>query len=261
MNIQNELIELIRKGNVTLFAGAGLSIGAGLPGWPGLIHPLALDISAHWPNDVTDLTTDHLLNAVQYYENRHGRNVLIHHLRDMLDKPSVQPTSVHRLIASQPFRVIFSTNYDNLIEQALRQVGQRFNLIVNDIEIAFFNEDCIQIVKLCGDLQRPDSIVLTKRDFSTYLETHRRLAERLRTTLESKTALFLGYSLQDPFFNQIWDNIGLDFGKYRRMGYAVLFDARSLEIDDLQRRGIHVINLDTNGKDKTQLLLDWLSLI
>jgi tetratricopeptide (TPR) repeat protein len=111
----------------------------------------------------------------------------------------------------------------------------------------------------CGDLTRPDSIVLAQRDFNTYFAGRPRLAERLRTTLESKTALFLGYSLQDPFFNQIWDNIGLDFGAHRRMGYAVMFDVPPLEADDLRQRSIHMINLATGpGSDRTQLLETWL---
>ena len=72
------------------------------------------------------------------------------------------------------------------------------------------------------------------------------------------TALFLGYSLQDPFFNQIWDNIGLDFGALRRCGYAVLFDGDPLDVDDLRSRGIQVINLKTNGRNKSAVLEDWL---
>lgn len=154
---------------------------------------------------------------------------------------------------------IFTTNYDDFIERALRAVKRRPNIIVSESELAFWSEDQVQVIKLCGDLNRPESIVLTKQDFNTYAETHRRLGERLRTTLEAKTALFLGYSLPDPFFNQIWDNIGLNLGRNRRMGYAVLFDAQSLEVDDLRQRGIHVINLETHGRDRTELLLAWLS--
>jgi hypothetical protein len=114
------------------------------------------------------------------------------------------------------------------------------------------------VVKICGDLQRPDSIVLTKQDFNTYIDTHRRLADQLRSAFETKNALFLGYSLQDPFFNQIWDSIGLNQGTHRRRGYATLFDPTLLEIEDWQRRGIHIINLETRGRDRTHLLLNWL---
>lgn len=253
-----ELLESLQSYDVVLFLGAGLSIGAGLPGWANLIRPLAQTVGARWPTDEADLTTDHLLTAAQHYENQRGRHALIQHMRDMLDTTGIQLTPVHRLVASLPVRVIFTTNYDDLIERAWGQTGQRPNVIISEPELAFWSEERVKIVKLCGDLHRPESIIITRRDFNTYFATRSRLAERLRTTLESKTALFLGYSLQDPFFNQIWDHIGLDFGRLRRWSYAVLFDADALETDDLRQRGIHVINLEIRDRDCTVLLTEWL---
>lgn len=253
------LATLVSKRNATVFVGAGLSIGAGLPGWAALVRPLARSVGYRLPTDDELITTDHLLSAAQFYENQHGRQELIQRLRDALDTTLVQPTAVHHLVASLPIHTWYTTNYDDLIERALRAAGKRPNSIVTGLELAFWSKDQTQLIKLCGDLQRPESIVLTKHDFTTYNETHRRLVERLRTTLEAQTALFLGYSLQDPFFNQIWDNIGLDFGRMRRIGYAVLFDAQPLESDDLRQRGIHVIDLETKGRDRTTLLLEWLN--
>lgn len=199
-----------------------------------------------------------MLTVTQYYENQRGRNALISHLRKALDNTGVQPTSVHRLITSLPVRTIFTTNYDNLIEQSLRQVGRHPNVIVDESALPFWREDSVQVVKLCGDLTRPSRIVITQCDFNTYFATHHCLAERLRTTLESRIALFLGYSLRDPFFNQIWDKIGLDFGTLRRWGHAILFDADPLDVDNLRHQGIQVINLEAEGRDKSAVLEEWL---
>jgi hypothetical protein len=257
--LSTELSNLLKRGDVTVFIGAGISIGAGLPGWGALIRPLAQSVGYRLPTEDEFTTADLFLTAAQHYENQRGRQALIQNLRDTLDTTRIRPTSVHQLIASLPVKIFFTTNYDDFIEQALREISRRPNVIVSESELAFWSEDRAQIIKLCGDLNRPESIILTKRDFNTYIETHRRLVERLRTTLEAKTALFLGYSLQDPFFNQIWDNIGLDLGRSRRMGYAVLFDAQTLEVDDLRQRGIHVINLETRGRERTELLMIWLS--
>jgi len=253
-----ELLESLQNGDSVLFLGAGLSVSAGLPGWVNLVRPLAQSTGSRWTASETDLTTGHLLSAIQYYENQRGRNALLRYLRESLDTIDIHPTRTHHLIASLPGSVIFTTNYDNLIEQTLRQLDKRFDVIVEESDLAFWREGSIQVVKLCGDLSRPTSVMITQRDFNTYFTTHPRLAERLRTLLESKTALFLGYSLQDPFFNQIWDNIGLDFGSLRRRGYVVLFDAGPLEVDDLERRNIQVINLDTTNRSKTEVLEEWL---
>jgi N-acetylmuramoyl-L-alanine amidase len=256
--VSAELRESFQRNEVALFIGAGLSMGASLPGWIELIRPLAQSVGSRWPDNESDLTTNHLLIATQHYENRQGRHALISHLCGALDTSGMQPTSVHEFMALLPVRIIFTTNYDNLIEQALRQAGKHPTVIVEESELAFWREDSVNLVKLCGDLDRPASIVITQRDFNTYFPSHPRLAERLRATLEIKTALFLGYSLQDPFFNQIWDHIGLDFGKLRRWAYAVLFDADALTIDDLHQRSIHVINLETKGRDRSIVLSEWL---
>jgi hypothetical protein len=256
--ISPELADQFTRGNSILFVGAGLSVGAGLPGWIKLIRPLAQVVDYDLPVEDKFITTDHLLAAAQRYENQRGRNSLVQYLLDNLDTTGIQLTSVHRLITSLPVRIIFTTNYDDLIERSLREAGRRLNVIISEPELAFWSEDRVQVIKLGGELHRPESIVLTKQDFNTYFARRPRLAERLRTTLESKTALFLGYGLQDPFFNQIWDNVGLDFGRYRQRGYAVMFNANPLEIDDLRQRSIQAINLETKGRDRTLILADWL---
>lgn len=256
--LPTELIESLQSCDVILFLGAGLSVAAGLPGWADLLRPLAQSVGARWPSNKTDLTAEHLLRAAQYYENQRGRNALVKHLRTKLGDKGASPTAVHQLAISLPVKTMFTTNYDDLIERTLREEGHLPHTIVEDFELAFWSEGYVQVVKLCGDLTQPKSIIITQSDFNTYFATHPRLAEWLRTTLESKTALFLGYSLRDPFFNQIWDNIGLDFGEMRRWGYAVMFDTDPLDIDDFQRRGIRVIDLESSRGDKSEALEEWL---
>jgi hypothetical protein len=256
--LPTELVEAFKRGDVSLFIGAGLSMGAGLPGWIDLMRPLAQSIGSRWPTNELDLTVDHLLNTAQLYANQRSPNALISHIRDALEEIGASPTIIHSLVTSLPIRIIFTTNYDNLLERALLEAGRSYDSIVTEPQLAFWRDDRVQVIKLCGDLTHPTRMIITQRDFNTYFTTHPRLAERLRTTLESKTALFLGYSMQDPFFNQIWDRIGLDFGQLRRCGYAVLFDADPLEIDDLRQRGIYVINLITEERNKSLVLEQWL---
>jgi hypothetical protein len=238
--LPNELIEQIRRREVILFVGAGLSMNAGLPGWTDLAHFLAQDIGYHWPAP-EDITTEHLLTIFQYFDNKYGRNNMVRTLRNMLQIPGVSPAAVHYLITLLPVQIIFTTNYDDLLERSYRDVMRSMHVVVNPLELAYWTQDDTQIIKLCGDLARPESIVITKSDFNIYSETHRSLIEYLRATLETRTALFVGYSLRDPFINQIWDTIHLLQGKHHRMAYAVIFNNNLLELEDFRRRGIQVI--------------------
>jgi len=97
----------MRKGNVVLFIGAGLSVGAGLPGWGALIRPLAERIGYQG---------DDLLKVAQYYENRLGRRALISYPRDRLDTTGVKPTENHDLLVRLPVNIVFTTNFDDLLE-------------------------------------------------------------------------------------------------------------------------------------------------
>ena len=259
MKIPQELVDNLKSDDVVLFIGAGISMNGGLPGWSELFRPLSDAVGYSWPSD--NLTTDHLLTVAQYYENKNGRNALLSYLMKSLDSTNKRPSEIHGLIAQLPPRMIFTTNYDDLLERTYREKGQKINLIVENLEFAFSKEKDIKIVKLCGDITRPSSIIVTKRDFNIFATSHSGVLSKLRNMLEAKTVLFLGYSLKDPFINQIWDVVNFAFGQYQRPGYCVLFDADDLEIDDLEKRNLHVINLAEKGRHKGDLLKEWLTTI
>lgn len=256
--VSQELREQLSKGNIVLFIGAGLSIGAGLPGWIDLIRPLAEAIGTPLPPSQY-VTSDHLLDTAQYYENDRGRHALISHLREQLDTTHVQPSSNHCLLTRLPVQAIFTTNYDDLIERALQAEGKSFNKIVRDIGLPFWSKDKTQVIKLNGDLPQPDTIVITRNDYNTYFIKHPLLVNQLQAHLVAATFLFLGYSLTDPDFNLVFDQIAYQVGAHQRMSYAVMFDEPQVKLADLRRRGLHVINLgSSSGQDRNALLEEWL---
>jgi NAD-dependent SIR2 family protein deacetylase len=119
MDIPQELVQDLARGNAVLFAGAGLSTAAGLPGWVDLVRPLAVAVDNPLPPDPY-ITSDHLLDATQYYENAKGRHALISYLQEQLDTTLHQPSPNHALLARLPVQTIFTTNYDDLIERSLQ---------------------------------------------------------------------------------------------------------------------------------------------
>jgi hypothetical protein len=253
MDFPEELLLELQSGDVILFLGAGLSKNSGLPDWFQLTKPLADAIQYRLPALEADINNEHLVVAAQYYENKFGRNGVVRYLRRQLDTTGISPSSAHYLLTLLPVKSIFTTNYDNLMERTYQDLDRQVNLIVDESDLAYWNENRVQIVKLCGDLARPGSIVLTKRDFNVYAQKRPRLVGKLRTTLETKTALFLGYGLHDPFLNQVWDSISFTFGAHQRPGYAVLFDPDPFEVDDLWLRGIRVFPLEGKEQNKSQV--------
>jgi len=134
-----------------IFVGAGLSQGAGLPGWDELIRGISDELPG-CPEDAD------YRDVAQYYVNEYGDRRLVEVLRTRLDTLAVRPTAVHRTIIRLPVDCIFTTNYDDLLEQALRAIGQTFALVVDTVDASFLNTDQLRLVKVHGDLQRPSRL-------------------------------------------------------------------------------------------------------
>ena len=246
--IPQELSEEMRDGNVVLFIGAGLSIGAGLPGWGALICPLAERIGYEG---------DDLLKVAQYYENRLGRRALISYLRDWLDTIRIEPAENHDLLVRLPVNTVFTTNFDDLLERAYRKAGRPVNLVVGATDLSFWDESRVNLVKLHGTHDRPASFIITERDYNTIYRNNALLMQQLNAMLATRTFLFIGYSVSDPDFNQIYDQLSIDLGQHQRRPYLVTFDVDESVMDDLERRGYHVISLPDGG-ERNARLAEWL---
>ena len=253
MEIPRELVEQFARGNGVIFVGAGLSMGAGLPGWSDLLTPLADSIGLP-----ADRRTDPL-RVAQYYDNARGRQALISHIQEQTDTTGRDPTENHRRLARLGARTWITTNYDDLIEQTLRQTGERYNVVIRDQDLPYTSAEAVTLVKLHGDRQQPDTIVITRQDYDTYFRRFPRIKEKLAGLLLEKTVLFVGYSVNDSDFNQVHAEIAYDLQQHQRLAYAVLFDADDFTVADLRSHNIHALNLDTGGQPShAERLGQWL---
>lgn len=253
MDVPRELVEQFARGNGVILVGAGLSHGAGLPGWSDLLAPLAASIGV--PPDTDPL------KIAQYYEVKRGRQALVSHIIEQTDTTGKGLTDNHRRLLRLGVRTWVTTNYDDLIEQTLREAGERFTTVVRDQDLPYTSADTVTLVNLHGDRQQPDTIVITQQDYYTYFRRFPRVKDKLTGLLLEKTFLFVGYSINDPDFNQIQAEIAFDLQQHQRMAYAVLFDADEFTLSDLRSRNIYVLNIPMGGQSNyserlTELLDD-----
>jgi hypothetical protein len=99
------------------------------------------------------------------------------------------------------------------------------------------------LLKLHGDLHHPERIVATESDYDGFLTAYPLLATYLSNQLITKTAVLIGYSLDDPDFRQVWHVVTQRLGRSRRPSYAIMVGANASDIARFERRGVHVINL------------------
>jgi hypothetical protein len=121
------------------------------------------------------------------------------------------PSPVLHALARLPFKLIITTNYDNLFEKALEEAGKKFTVSTYSPLSNRRTLDCGMdpssdnpfILKLHGDLETPESPVITDQDYIqfTLRMTDKRpfnpVPTNVLTYLMRWPTLFRGYSFRD----------------------------------------------------------------
>jgi hypothetical protein len=248
----------LADGNLAAFVGAGLSIGAGLPGWYRLIGELSQRVGQELP-PAQWVSGDTLIDAAQYYINLEGLHSLIMFLRDRLDITRLQPTAAHLALARLPISLVFTANYDDLLELAYHEAGKRVHHVIEDQDIAYMLHEpsAVNIIKLYGDLDDPNTIVLARQQYESFFLERVQMIKLLETELTRSAMLYLGWSHTDPHFNLVFGELMFRYGEHMRPGYAALFDVPPAQQLELQRKQIRLISLPP-GEDRTAQLAAWL---
>lgn len=113
---KERVFELIRKEDVVLFVGAGMSMYAGYPSGAMLSKIFYDNLSKDLKSDI-EFTEDlpKLTNDI-YYLKGGNKNYLLQILKREFQKEPIS-TEIHQLLAKIPhFKTIITTNYDTLIE-------------------------------------------------------------------------------------------------------------------------------------------------
>lgn len=166
---------------------------SGLPDWRDLLAPYAADIGIESLAAGEDLP-----QLAQFLVNAYGGNrlSLIANIRQrVLGK---QPNSLHVQLSRTPARVFWTTNFDTLLEDALRP-SSMVTVRSSDPDIADgMNAIGVEVLKVHGCAQRNTSLVLTSADFEDFPQERAAFAERLRHDLVNNSFLFVGYGYGDP---------------------------------------------------------------
>lgn len=225
--------------------GAGMSMNSTLA--PPAKMPLWADLSKSFADELQDYSPTGVLDAISAYEHEFGRARLIERLAELLHIDRVQPGPAHRAFCSLPFDIVCTTNFDFLLEKQYdfeRQDNRTIHPVVDEDQLSInVGAAGTLLLKLHGDLRHPKRLVVTEADYDGFLANYPLIATYLANQLITKTAVFLGYSLDDPDFRQIWHVVSNRLGKTRRMAYAILVSARPGDIARFERRGVKVVNL------------------
>lgn len=263
--IQNYVKE-INEENAAIFAGAGLSVSAGYVNWKELLRGIAdeLNLDIDKEND--------LISLAQFHVNEsRNRNQINQKIIELFTKDTTK-TNIHRVLARLPIKYYWTTNYDTVLEDVLKENNKRVDKKIDQRSLANnVPKRDVVLYKMHGDVLVPSDAVITKDDYETYNEKRQLFTTALQGDLVSKTFLFIGFSFEDPNLSYILGRIRVLITGNTRTHYAIFRKPKKEEyssnsdfeyaklrqkykIEDLQRYSIQAVMIDEYSEIETILL-------
>jgi tetratricopeptide (TPR) repeat protein len=213
-DIPRELIVAGATGHLVVLVGAGASFKSGLPLWKDLILQLfqrALEndsLSADQRRALTEVrdADGDLLVKASFLRNEMGAGWLAAAVASVLRASPSSPTEMHRALAEIPDAVFATTNYDPLLEAALADREGRLPKVVLPSDLEGIRDLAPgQVLKLHGDLDHPETIVLSIKDYIRVGHSIRPAwKERLKAWLQPPSQILLvGYSFSDVDLQEV----------------------------------------------------------
>jgi hypothetical protein len=211
-----DLEQALASGSCVLFVGAGLSSGAGLPSWDQLIAALCSGLG------IVPSPTYDPLDVAQWYRDRFLAEGLAKVLRSTFQGAGL-PTLAHYLLLALPLQYIITTNYDDLIERTLTALKRFPVTVIRQEDVSRTGGAGTYVVKLHGDANHPNDIVLSRDDYAAFFEQRPAMSSLLEGLLLNHSFLFVGYSLRDPNFRHLFSRVARMLREARRPAFATSF--------------------------------------
>lgn len=258
---------------LVVFVGAGVSKNVGeMPSWHDLVYEMAkvigyekCDYCCHRTECLKkdnnedaskcplayDYSADEYIKIPQYVFNKSEQdyNDVIN---NCISKYGFADSPLSKAIFNLNPSHIITTNYDKLLESSESVYCKQYDVIIEDKDLLDSTQSKY-IIKMHGDISRPETIVLKEQDYLEYSQKHVLIELFVKALLADHTILFLGYSLNDYNIKLIisWINY-LRFlnktllkDKRRKIGYIILDEEKEDKNSTayFQANNIEVVNI------------------
>ena len=259
-NRKRELIDHVASREAVLIVGAGSSVRVDYPDWHCLLKELK-DLANKCGNGFKldeEKNEGDPLTYLEYAENiklyickhKDGLKKYYALLQNLFGPKDPPYKDFHRKLVSLPFRGILTTNYDTVLEAALGEIEPSSaydnSLIIDgdsagrvcEFLMAMNNDKRMtrRIAHLHGKFDPASSIILSIEDYkhsyglkltTTQVQSdsewtlHRKL---LWAVLATRRVVFVGFSMDDPYFNQMLKTVSTDLWEWDKSIHFAIMD-------------------------------------
>jgi len=216
----------------------------GFPGSQELAREMAERLLGRTVRDDEPLDLKQIAQEV-IWKDKGSRNRLNEYLLKVFDDPKITPLRAHKALAELECNVI-TTNYDTLIEQAFRQAKKRCGTVVRENDLTRMRD--VNVVKIHGCITDVDNIVIAEEDYYRWLVSDSEMKTFVRQWFIRQPIVFIGFSLSDPNFRQLYYDLRLRFGEALKVGYAVFKEkSDNYDMHFIEKQGIEIIVQDATA--------------
>ncbi|RNM11736.1 SIR2 family NAD-dependent protein deacylase [Nocardioides pocheonensis] len=238
--------------------------GLPLPSWPWLVSRMHRELVHHSDSSEHESLAKFFLeegplDCAQLFRQTVGeanyREFLL--AQFSIDRqPFIEVTQSHRALIELDLPLLFTTNYDELIELAYLQAGTPIRVSISEEQFIArrAEQPARHLVKLHGSIDQPATIVLTRNDYARARIERKEMLNHLRSEMAETSFLFVGFSLSDPNFGLLYDDIRMVYEMNVPASYTV--QARR---DPVKQRYLMSMDINTIWLDGWNQLPQFLS--
>lgn len=235
IEIPHQLKEIIKRGEIVVFCGAGTSLSYSFPTWNSLIKEIINELKDQDKDlfEYINILDKNLLSGLEVLKkieergfHQNGIEILYSILNDIKISDK---NEIHKNIGKIT-NTIITTNYDNCFDFNLED----FEKIsyTNNFKVSKFENFEKKIFHIHGTIDEPDKCIFFPSQYEKHYKSDNLTLEKLKNLFTSKTILFIGFSLTDPYVNNIVDFVKkLNVG-YNPINYIITTDNQGFKNDN-----------------------------
>lgn len=211
-NYIDEIKRQLHLGHASLMVGSGFSRNAEVrssrthlpPTWDELKEAFSKRLYGNYQEEYrkNKCKSKTALQLAYEYERFYDRSSLNQFLKEQIQDTQLFPGKLHDELLNLPWRDIFTTNYDTLLERAAEKiVDRKYDTVCFYEDLAF--SESPRIIKLHGSMESEAfHLIVTDEDYRTYPDKYAPFVNTVQQAIMETTLCLIGFSGTDPNFQK-----------------------------------------------------------